>query len=562
MIKVALIFPNRYHLAMSNLGFQRVYELFNQAAGVVCERAFLPDPDEEEEYLRTGSRLITLESQSQVADFHLIAFSVSFESDYLNLVRILKLAGLEAGSRDRAANDPLVLAGGVAVMLNPEPLADFVDLFLLGEAEVILTPFLEAVKRLNHEDVAKPALLRQLGMELPFAYVPSGYHPVYDEHGGLIAFEPEPGFPDRIRSSKLTEFGRRPPVKSVILTPDTEFKSMPLVEIGRGCGFSCRFCAAGYIYRPPRHLDQETCYDTVIPLARDHPRLGLVSPDVAGIPGIAHLGQAILQAGGKFSVSSVRADGLPPELIQALLDSGDQVMTIAPDAGSERLRRVINKHLTEEQILAGAEKIIAAGILNLKLYFMIGLPTEEKEDVEALTALVKKIKHRLLKVYQGKKRIGTITVSLNCFVPKPFTPFQWTAFASVKELKDRISMIKKSLEREPNVRVNSDLPKWTYVQALLARGDRRVGRIMAAAAAYDGDYVRAFKESPVNPDYFVSRERAEDELFPWDFIDHGLTKSFLWREYQAALAGKETPWCDVGKCLRCGVCRPDQEDLA
>jgi radical SAM superfamily enzyme YgiQ (UPF0313 family) len=282
-----------------------------------------------------------------------------------------------------------------------------------------------------------------------------------------------------------------------------------------------------------------------------------VGAAVSDLPGIGALCNQFSGSGTTLSFSSLRADALSPELLAALRQSGVKTATIAPEAGSELLRRVINKGLCEEDILKAAGILVAHGIPNLKLYFMVGLPTETEEDVAAIVALVKRIKHEFLKSSRARRAIGAITLSVNSFVPKPFTPFQWTAMAEVADLKAKIKRIKAELNRVPNVRVHSDLPRWAYIQALLARGDRRVADILSRVHASAGNWAHALKTVAINPDYYVLRERDPDELLPWDFIDHRITKAFLRSDYEQALKGRPGPVCRAESCRLCGVCGAD-----
>jgi radical SAM superfamily enzyme YgiQ (UPF0313 family) len=287
-------------------------------------------------------------------------------------------------------------------------------------------------------------------------------------------------------------------------------------------------------------------------------KIGLVGAAVSDLPGIQQICDRYLKKGINLSFSSLRADALGPDLVSVLRQSKIKTATIAPDAGSERMRRVINKGITEENLLNAVEVIVESGIPNLKLYFMIGLPTETPDDVAAIIQLCKKIKHRFLRSSRPKKRIGEITVSLNSFVPKPFTPFQWVAMDDVATIKKKIKKIKEGLKKVANMRVHADIPRWAYIQALFSRGDRRVADILSLAHANKGNWPQTLKATPLNPDFYALRERELDELFPWDFIDHGIKKSFLQQEYKRAKQEKTSPPCPIGSCSICGVCQEDE----
>jgi len=543
-VSIALVYPNRYHVGMSNLGFQTLYRLFNSYDQVVCERAFMPEGNRPQH-----GRLKTLESGRPVAAADIIAFSLSFENDYPHMLAILDNAGVPLRSNARSEDHPLIIAGGVACFLNPEPIAAFIDCFLIGEAEGILPRFFEVFET----DSNKKAVLQNLARSVPGAYVPAFYQTRYKDNGTLDGFEPLEDVPQKIARIGLDDLSQEATC-SAVLTPHTTFDETFLIETGRGCPHGCRFCSAGFIYRPPRFRPIAQLEKSIRQGAQLTDRIGLVGAAVSDLPGIEQLCEKFKDDGIRFSFSSLRADRLTDNLLAALKQSRVKTATIAPEVGSQRMRNVINKGLTENDILAAATTLVENGIPNLKLYFMVGLPTETEADVEAIIGLVKRIKHRFLASSRARKRIGTITVSLNSFVPKPFTPFQWAAMDEVSTLKRKIKKIKSGLRKVANLRINSDVPRWAYIQAMLSRGDRKVADILALVHANNGNWAQTLKTVPVNPDFYVHRERDPAEQFPWDFIDHGIKKSFLQKEYQRAKAGRTTPDCQVESCHRCGVC--------
>ncbi|MCE5241644.1 MAG: radical SAM protein [Desulfobacteraceae bacterium] len=557
-LRIALAFPNRYSVGMSNLGFQSVYSLLNLPGDVVCERVFYPEPEDMAALGQSPGRLVSLESQRSLREFDLIAFSIPFENDYPHAIEMLHLAGIPPRAEARDRSHPLVAAGGVAVFLNPEPLADFLDFLFIGEGEDLVPEFLEAFRRTGEDDPPRAELLETLAREVPGIYVPSLYRVNYRSDGQVESIEPRAGarVPERV-VYRRADLSRHNPCQTVILTPNTEFSNVELVEIGRGCGRGCRFCAAGFVYRPVRYHAADKLLLHAGGRLEGHSRIGLVSAAVSDHPEISALCDALVDRGASLSFSSLRADTITPGIVSTLEASRHQSVAIAPEAGSDRLRRAINKNLEVEQIYAAVERLTERGILHLKLYFMIGLPTETNEDLDAVVELAKGIKHHVLKVSRGLRRLGTITLSVNSFVPKPFTPFQWSGFAGVVELKERARRIQRALRKVPNVRVHFDLPKWAYVQALLARGDRRAGSFLEKVALGGLSWTQALKSVPFNPDFWVMRERDRDELFPWEIIECGTSRSYLWDEYMRSLEGRSSPPCRPEEnCRRCGACTP------
>jgi len=557
-IRVALAFPNRYAVGMSNLGLHFVYDALNRFETVVCERVFYPEPEDLAQVRQSPGSLLSVETQRPLRDFHLVAFCVPYENDYPNLLEMLRLAAIPARSQERTSAHPLVAGGGVALFLNPEPLAPFMDFIFAGEAESFVPDFVGFCKEFESTSASRSEILKEMGRSVEGVYIPSFYESRFNPDGTLASIGPSDGsgLPERV-VCRRADLSVHPPCRTVILTANTEFSSTLLLEIARGCGRGCRFCAAGFVYRPVRyHGAQQLLQAAEAPESATN-RIGLVSAAVSDHPEISRLCGDLLDRGASLSFSSLRADTLDGQILSSLEASEHQAVAIAPEAGSERLRQVINKNLSGEQIYRAAEMLAEKGILNIKLYFMIGLPTETPEDLEAIVELAKGIRHQVLSGSRGKRRLGTITLSVNSFVQKPFTPFQWTAFAGVVELREKARWIQRALRKVPNMRVHFDLPKWAYVQALLSRGDRRVS-IFLEKVALDGlAWGQAMRTSPLNPDFWVMRERERDEKFPWEVIDHGIDRKFLWEEYGLALQGKSSPECRPERnCRRCGVCGP------
>jgi radical SAM superfamily enzyme YgiQ (UPF0313 family) len=551
-VPVALVYPHEYDVGMSNLGFQTVYHLINAHPDLTCERVFLPGPEEMAVYERQRLPLVSLESGRPLTDFAIIAFSLSFEPDYLNVLQILALARLPLLAAQRGEQFPVVVAGGVAAMLNPEPLAPFIDAFFVGETEIWGAAFFEVLA--GGRGAPRRTVLRTLATQVPGVYVPAAYQPRYHADGTLAAFTAAPGFPPRVTASHPGDLDDQP-VHSRLLAPGAEFSRMFLVEVNRGCGRGCRFCAAGFIYRPLRHRSLAALEPALQAGLASGAKIGLVGTAVSDHPDLPAILQRLVAAGAQVGISSLRADCADAQLFGLLAQGGVRSVALAPEAGSDRLRRLINKNLTTKALEEAVASLQGAGIKHLRLYFLVGLPTETLADVDEIPRLAKHLQHVAVKAAAGRPALASITLSLNSFVPKPFTPLQWVPFAGVPVLKDRIKRVKQALRGEPRLRVHADLPKWAYYQALLARGDRRVADILLKVHQTGGDWAQACRLSPLNPDFFVLRERGREELFPWDFIDHGVTKAYLWEEYQQALAGRQTPPCPPAGCRRCGACR-------
>jgi len=535
-IAICLLYPNSYHVGMSNLGFQTVYQLLNSQEDVVCERAFLPDPEDLREYQTTHTPLFSLESQKPLSDFDILAFSLSFENDFINVLTQMELARIPLRSCDRGQRtDPLVIAGGVAAFINPEPLSDFFDLFILGEAEEVVGEFLEVYRDavLEKGIGGKADLLRRLG-GIEGVYAPRFYHVIYKENGEVEAMDPEPGFARRVKRRWIREVDRFP-TRSALFTPDTEFRDMALVEVNRGCPRGCRFCAACYVYHPFRNRTLSLLESLSKESLQKESRIGLTGTAVSDYPHLLSLCQGILSDGGRISVASLRIDGIHPPLIHCLKEGRVQSVAIAPEAGSERLRRVLRKGYTEEEIVGAVHTLIQSGLLQVKCYFMIGLPFEVEEDVKAIVTLAKRIRHQVLSGQKSREGRWRLILSVNPFIPKPATPLQWVPMEEVGILKRKLKAIRTGIKGERGTEMIHDLPKWAYVQALLSKGDRRVGKILMEAQRYGGDWGQALRETSVNPDFYVYRRRGLDEVFPWDFIDHGIPKERLKEEYLAAI---------------------------
>lgn len=546
-LPIALVFPNVYRVGMSNLGFQLVYDLVNSFPDVVCERVFLPDDSQQLPR--------SIESGRPLHDFPVVLFSISFEQDYFNVIRLLRLSGIEPLSSNRKkdtfiAGEPLLIGGGVATFINPEPLALFFDLFVIGDAEPVLP---EIIRDLLHkiETSPKEKLLYEIATAHSGCYAPGFYNYNYNKDGTVESITAATGLPSRLKKNVVNKISKAG--HSKILTPEAEFANIYLTELGRGCSRGCRFCAAGFVYRPPRLWNADAVIKALEERSEECSRIGLLGMEMASKKELATIVEYLISNACELSFSSLRADCIDENLLRLLSGSNIKNVAIAPDGGSERLRRVINKGITEEDVLMAADSLFKADIKNLKLYFMIGLPTETLEDMEELVALTLKVKDRMLEVGRKKGRLSNITLSVNSFVPKPWTPFQYQPFMHVSELKKKIQFLKKKLGRVPNIKLMTDQPDKVLLQAILARGDRRVGEALYKMET-DKGWLHNFKQEGITPEFYAYRQRGENEFFPWEIIDHGINKHYLWLEYQRAIKEKFTPPCDTEKCKRCGVC--------
>ncbi len=534
-ITVCLLYPNSYHVGMSNLGFQTLYRILNAQDDVICERAFLPDPEALELYRNTQTPLFSLESQKPLSSFDILAFSISFENDFLNVLTLLELAHLPLESRLREGRYPWVIGGGVAVFLNPEPVSEFFDLFILGEAEEVLEEFLEVWRQTSFDKRGgkKDDVLVNLS-RVEGVYVPKFYQVIYGEDGKITAMEPDSRFPRRVKRRwvpKLDQF----PTQSTLFTPDTEFRDMALVEMNRGCPRGCRFCAACFVYYPFRNRSLSLLESVSKEALLGEHRIGLTGTAVSDHPQLLPLCQSILSQQGEISLSSLRVDAVTPPLVQCLKDGKERTVAIAPEAGSERLRRMVKKGYGEEEILKSVDTLVENGVSQIKCYFLIGLPAETDDDVKDILSLARRVRHHILSGQKDGRKRWRLVLSVNPFIPKPATPFQWAPLEDIGELKKKLKMIQKGIQREAGMEMIHDLPKWAYVQALLSRGDRRVGKILMASHRHQGNWRKAFQETDINPDFYVYRKRDLDEVFPWDFIDHGISKERLREEYVRAM---------------------------
>ncbi len=531
-LRVALAFPNTYWVGMSNLGFQTIYSLFNAQDDIVCERVFLPPKQELAAQVASRTPLVTLESQTAVSEFDVFAFSVSFEWDYVNVLTMLGLAGLARYANERSERDPLVVIGGAVTFVNPEPLAPFADVIAAGEGEVLVPSFERAFRAAGD----RRDLLLRLAQERGF-YVPSFYEPQHAADGSMTGYRVVDGVtaPYPVRKAAVKTTDALDPPATRIFTPDTEFGSRFLVEVVRGCANLCRFCWAGYNYLPVRSFPADRILE-LAQNARVHSnRAGLVSIALCDHPEIDRILARLLEMGYMISPASLRLDDLTPSIVRTLQQSGERSITIAPETGSDRLRRVINKTVTNDEILDRADLIFANGIENLKLYYMIGLPTETDEDLVAIRELTIAMRDRMLKHARPKGQIGRIVGSVNPLIPKPGTAFQWIAMEDPGVIDRKIKRLRTLTSDLDNVYFNIKSERHSYYQALLSLGDRRVAPAIEHAERNGQNWRAAVAEAGIDGDFYVFRDKSKDRALPWDIIDGGMKSAFFEAEYAKSL---------------------------
>jgi radical SAM superfamily enzyme YgiQ (UPF0313 family) len=531
-LRVALAFPNTYFVGMSNLGLQTVYKLFNAEPGIVCERVFLPPKTELQAQLASGEPLVTIESQTLVRDFDVFAFSVSFEWDYTNVLTMLRLAGIQPRADRRTHHDPLIVIGGAVTFVNPEPLALFADVIAAGEGEVLIPSLLRGFESATDRD----DLLHRLAQERGF-YIPSFYDVRYSPDGPIEAVVPREGTgaPAVVKKAALKTTEAVDPPATTIFTPETEFGSRFLIEVVRGCANLCRFCWAGYNYLPVRAFPKDRILDLATQAKPYSNRAGLVSIALCDHPQIEEILTSLVDLGYGISPASLRLDDLTPTILGLLRQSGEKTITIAPETGSDRLRRVINKTVTNDEILSAAELIFASGIENLKLYFMIGLPTETDDDLVAIRDITLQLRDVMMSHARSRGHVGRIVGSVNPLVPKPGTAYQWLPMEADASIDRKIKRLRALMAGIDNVYFNIKSERHSFYQALLSLGDRRVAPAIEAAERNGGNWRAAVAESGVDADFFVFRDRSHDSILPWDIIDGGMKATFFRAEFDKAL---------------------------
>jgi radical SAM superfamily enzyme YgiQ (UPF0313 family) len=537
-LKFALAFPNSYRLGMSNLGYQLVYRLLNERDDTVCERTFLPDPAEEAEHLRSHTPLFSWESQRPIGEFDVIGFSVSFEMDYLNVLKMLDMAGLPLLAEDRDEQFPLVIMGGPAPWVNPEAVAPYIDAFVIGEAEGLTDLLIPVIREFLGERgwLDKPALLRRLA-QIQGIYVPSLYEFRYAEDGTISEIIPHEDAPLPVRRWVARDLHKYN-TSAQIITPNTEFSSMLLAETARGCGQGCRFCFAGYAYRPvrytpPEQLEREFADRQALEYSQRggelvQLRVGLVGSSLTDHKQIAEITTSLAQRAAGVSLASIRADNLSESVACAIGEAGQKTITLAPETGSERLRYVARKHVTDDDVVVAAERCAANGVEKIKLYYIVGLPLEMEEDLMAVADL----SNRVLQAGKFRK----VTLTLHPFVPKPHTGYQWAGSLVPSEMERRLKAVGKAVRRASNrLEFTVDSVRGSFVQGVLATADRRVAPALLEAYRNGGNWKAAFAATGINGEWYACRQREFGERLPWEHIHLGVKKEYLWREWERAL---------------------------
>ncbi|HPF20221.1 MAG TPA: TIGR03960 family B12-binding radical SAM protein [Syntrophomonas sp.] len=561
--KMVMAFPDVYEIGMSHIGCKILYGLVNETTNHLMERSFAPWPDMEALLRQEEIPLYSLESFTPLAKFDVVGFSLQYELSITNVLNMLELGGIPLCSAQRSDTDPLVIAGG-PVAFNPEPFADFFDAFLLGDGEEVTVEFLDCVETNRH--LEKAALLQELA-QIEGVYIPALYEVSYHADGTIKSFAPSAeGIPLRVRKRlvrdlDLAYYPSQPVVPYLGIVHDRA-----VLEVMRGCQRACRFCHAGMVYRPVRERSVEVLARQAEEQLKNtgYDEISLASLSTLDYSGVEILVKQLVEEYGRqgigVSLPSLRVDAFSIELANEVQKVRKTTLTLAPEAGTQRLRDVINKNVTEEDLLVAAEAVFKSGWMGLKLYFMIGLPTESEEDLQGILELLKKVKSIGSRY---SRRAIEIRASLACFVPKAHTPFQWQPQAGISSLEEkRHFMLKQKMK---NVKLSFHDSRTSYLEGVMARGDRKLGEVIHRAwrmgCKFDGwseyfsftTWREAFAECGIDPDFYV-RERSRDEIFPWDFIDIGVDKDYLWEENERAFQRILTPDCRQDGCVSCGVC--------
>ena len=572
-IRFAMCFPDVYEIGMSHLGIQILYDMFNRREDTWCERVYSPWMDLDKILKEKNIPLFALESQDPVRDFDFLGITIQFEMCYTNILQILDLSQIPIHASDRTEEDPFVIGGGPCAY-NPEPLAEFFDIFYIGEGETVYDELLDAYREWKKTGGSRKDFLRQAA-QIEGLYVPQFYNVTYHEDGTIESFLPnDPSAPERIRKQVVMEVTDAPyPMKPVVPFIKAT-QDRVVLEIQRGCIRGCRFCQAGMIYRPTRERRVETLKEYARAMLKNtgHEEISLSSLSSSDYSSLYELVTFLIDEfkdkGINISLPSLRIDAFSLDVMSKVQDIRKSSLTFAPEAGSQRMRDVINKGLTEEEILTGAGEAFEGGWTKVKLYFMLGLPTETEEDMKEIARLSDRVARRYYEIPKDQRHGKCqITASSSFFVPKPFTPFQWASMYTAEEYDRRAHIVNEEFREQLNrksLKYNWHDAQVTVLEGVMARGDRRVGAVIEEAyrlgclfdswtESFRNDlWMEAFRNTDVDISFYNQRERGKDEIFPWDFIDIGVSRSFLYREWERALNETVTPNCRE-KCSGCGA---------
>ena len=576
-IRFAMCFPDVYEIGMSHLGIQILYHMFNERPDVWCERVYSPWPDLDARMRKDNIPLFALESQDPIRAFDFLGITIQFEMCYTNILQVLELSGIPLEASERTEEDPIVIGGGPCVY-NPEPIAGFFDIFYIGEGETVYDQLFDVYKKNKAEGKSRREFL-EAACQIPGIYVPMFYDAEYQEDGTLHSFTRNyEKAPEVIEKQVLMDVTHAPYPKAPVVPFIKATQDRVVLEIQRGCIRGCRFCQAGMIYRPTRERDVEELKkwaDTMLKTTgyEEISLSSLSSSDYSKLPElINYLMEICPERGVNISLPSLRIDAFSLDVMKKVQDIKKSSLTFAPEAGSQRMRNVINKGLTEEDILEGAGKAFEGGWNKVKLYFMLGLPTETEEDIKGIAHLSEKIAERYYEIPKDQRNGKCqITASSSFFIPKPFTPFQWAPMNRKEEFLEKARIVKaevRAMLNQKSIRYNYHEADISMLEGVLARGDRRTAKVVLQAyrngALFDS-WEKGFEETGIDPDFYTVRERSVDELLPWDFINAGVSKKFLIREWEQAKAETVTPNCRQrcsgrgAKCYGGGVCFEGQD---
>lgn len=519
-VRTVIAFPNSYYLGMSSLGFQVILDEINRHPDASCERVFFEED-------KPGAVLRSLETQHLLSEFDIIAFSISFELDCINVVKILNASNIPLRSGDRDGRDPIVIAGGINPTFNPEPISDFVDAFVIGDGEEVIHGLISEYQGWRQQkDKSRQDLLNRLS-RIEGVYVPLIYDVKYKEDGSFSGIYSGEGDEPVIRSFSVSDLDKYDTV-SRILTPNTEFACFFLVEVARGCAHRCRFCVASHVQRCRIRSEESIFRLCQSELAKRAEKIGLLGSSVSDHPRIDEIAKGLVDMGNRISIASLRVDSVSSALLDALASSDQRTITLAPEAASPRLRRVIGKDIPQETTFEVIRSAVSRGMANVKLYFMIGLPAETQEDLDDMVRMVEDIRQLMFASPRPRpSRSPNLTISISPFVPKPHTPFQWCRMEDANKLSKKLQFLRQSLSKIGGVRVTYTSPKWSAVQGVLARGDRRLAGVLCDVAQKAMSWNQALRKNGLSYSFYLQRTRGFNELFPWDHLDLGMPKARL-----------------------------------